>query len=295
MPVLGQNNPPAPPASDTTNPMGAGSTAGVVLGKDTGGGGGNNGGGTGPGTGPGTSPAGVMGLLGGQVREVKKRIASLLGDPDRDWLTDAYLMPLLNQVYEQQIQYLAGTCNPFLIRMVGLFNLPSGATDLTRYQTDGTAPLARMQNPLALWWKQAGVPENRYAPMMMYDTLPDMAPQSSGVSSVAMYGRKLGYEWRGNRLYITPVPFPIDVRVRGEFLPPYLTQDDQYVEIHPSLPHALAYGVAALVAIERGNPEWVQSYGQLALSSLDEIGAAMIRQQQKVTYRLGRANGRRRF
>lgn len=223
------------------------------------------------------------------LKDIRARVAALLSDPDQDSLTPAYLTPLTNQVYESQISYLAGTCNPFETKLVTVSNLAIGTADLTNLQRTGA--LLGLVNPLELRWKQAGQPENFYLPLRRFNVLPQFSPAQS--VSLAC-STQAGWEWRGNVVYMTPFAFAVDLRVRGEFSPPPLCKDDDVVQVHPQLGHALAYGTAALAAIERGNPEWVQSYGALAQSTLNEIANQMMRQQQRTTFRAGKLNGRRR-
>jgi hypothetical protein len=222
------------------------------------------------------------------LKDIYTRMGALLSDPDLDWLTPGYAVPLINQVYEQQIQYLSGTCSPFATCNVPVPNIGVGVTDLTPFQLPGK-PLDHLWNPLRLLWKAAGAPESSYAPMREYEELPWV---TIGAAGSAPMRDAAGYEWRGSTIYITPFSFPIDLGVRAEFLPPPLLKMEDVVQVHPNMGHSLIFGSAALAAVERGNPQWVQSYGGLATTSLDEIASQLIRQQGGVTYRAGRANSR---
>ena len=43
------------------------------------------------------------------LKEVKARARALVGDPDGDFMTDSYLLPLVNQAYEMFIHSLMAT------------------------------------------------------------------------------------------------------------------------------------------------------------------------------------------
>jgi len=226
----------------------------------------------------------------GTAGDVRKRVGALLGDPDFDWLTQQYFYPMLQQVYEQQISYLTGTSNPFDQKRVFVGNLDAGTTDLTPYFKTPDKPLYGLYFPRLIWWKQAGLPENYYRQMQVYNSLPDLWPSANGPAS---YNTQAGYEWRGNFIFITPFAFNIDLRVLGDFLPSPLTKDADVIGVHPMMVHPLAYGTAALIAAERGNQDWVQAYSSQAMASLDEVAAQLVRQQQKNNFRVGRIVGGR--
>jgi hypothetical protein len=223
------------------------------------------------------------------VNELKGRIAGLLSDPDQDSLTNAFLLPFINQAYEAEISTLKGTCSPFETKVITLPNLPIGTTDLTAQQRTAAGPLLGLTNPLRLKWKPAGAPENQYQTIARVEDLPDLLPiQPNGLGC-----SQASFEWRSNVVFITPFGIAIDLQVKGEFNPPPLLKDDDWILVHPDMGHVLAFGAAALAAVERGNPEWVQSYGALETSALNRVADQLVREQQSTTFRAGRLNGRR--
>jgi hypothetical protein len=225
-----------------------------------------------------------MGTLG----DVKARVASMLGDPDRDWTTDAYITPLINQTYEGIYTELSLTCSPFEEKQVTVPNIGIGEVDLTKYQYVKDKPLYGLNEPVKLWWKQAGQPETYYAPMPKQDFLPDINP-SAGITIVSGGS---AYTWRSNLLYITPFALPIDLRVQGKFNPPPLVQDDDVIQVHPNMTHCLAFGSVVLIATERGNADWVSTYNPMFRETFNNIFFLLSRQTQKTTQRAGRANPR---
>jgi hypothetical protein len=147
-------------------------------------------------------------------------------------------------------------------------------------------------NPLSIEIKQAGQPETSYCFLKRVDILPNSS--NVGINQPAnIYWQGLYWEWRAYVVFLTTLPYPADLRVRGDFAPTALTQDKQIIAIHPLMANALAYATAALIGAERGNDKYVQNYGTQASNRLDDISAELVRQQQGTTSRLGRMDGRR--
>jgi hypothetical protein len=216
---------------------------------------------------------------------LKKRVRALIGDPDGDFATDAYLVPLINQAYDAAINYLAGTCSPFMTQLQVVPNLPAGTVDLTE-QAKPDNPLFGLMNPLEIEYKQAGQPETNYCFAKRLDILPNVSPAGGWPT------RGLCWEWRSYILYLTPLGYAADFRVRGEFRPPALLQDGNVITVHPLMTPALAFLTAALIGSERLNGSYVQDYGPKGENTLDDIAAELVRQQQGTSSRLGRMGGR---
>ena len=146
------------------------------------------------------------------LKDVRAGVAALISDPDQDILTNAYFLPFCNQVYEQQVSFLSGTCNPFETKLVTLPKLGVGTCDLTGQQKDN-GPLVGLINPLELRWKPAGMPENNYSLLRRFNVLPNAAWPFPAISTVNSY--QAGWEWRGNAVFLTPFSILIDLQVRG--------------------------------------------------------------------------------
>ena len=222
---------------------------------------------------------------------MKQRVKALVGDPDGDFCTDAYLLPLINQVYEDALNTLEGTCSPFITQLKSCPNLPQGTTNLTDQQKGPNGPLFGLLNPLSIEIKQAGQPDTAYCFMKRMDILPNSSNQ--GVNQPAnIYWQGLFWEWRSYILYISTLPYAADLRVRGEFRPPALVLDTDPIVIHPTMTSVLAYGTGALIGVERGNSNYASTYGGLSSARLDDVTAELVRQQQGTTSRIGRMSGR---
>lgn len=200
------------------------------------------------------------------------QVAGLVGDPYFDWLTPDYFSPLCNNVYEQAIQYLKGTCAPYIEKVVLVPNVAVGSdeTNLTPYgvkQGGGQVPfypLKRLVTPRYIDYKPVGAPNNQYKPVEECSILPDTPPQITF----------------GN----------FDIRVRGDFWPSPLLKDEDPIEVHPFAAHALALSVASRIGMERPNQGWVTNYGSQAQDAWDQIAADIVREQQHLPFRIGSPN-----
>lgn len=198
---------------------------------------------------------------------VKKKVASLVGDPDMDWLTDDYFYPLLNTAYEGAINSLALTCSPYIEKVVTITGITVGVDENNlgpNAQESAQKPLQYLKKPRFLQWKQTGAPQSRYRSVNEFSILPN------GNTQLA--------------------PLTVDIQVRGDFIPSPLTQDADIVQIHPLMGPCLALLTGALIGMERPNEGWVTNYGAEGKDQLGKIEAELSRQQQHLTFRLGSPN-----
>lgn len=217
---------------------------------------------------------------------MKVRVRSLIGDPDADFATDAYLLPLINQALDRAVDYLSGTCSPFITQLQVATNLPLGTSDLTEQQKPGQ-PFFGLINPLDLEVKQTGLPELNYVMGRRYDILPNASNYAPSTPAMNFWGQ-FGWEWRSYVIYMTPLSFAFDVRIRGEFRPPALIKDTDIITVHPMMVAALSFMTAALIGGERINASYVQNWGDQGTQTLDDISATLVRQQQGTSSRVGR-------
>lgn len=218
------------------------------------------------------------------LRDVKDKVRTLVGDPDGDWTTDAYLLSFINLVYEGATNKLSETCSPYITEQRDAPNLIAGTTDLSELQNSKDGTLHGLITPHYIMWKMAGQPDNWYKEAIEKDILPKVVP---GAVNSSLY-----WEWRAFVIYLTPMNFPIDIQVRGEFKPPRLTKDEDRILIHPSMAGTLALLTAGACGAERGNAPYAQGYTASGQLGLADIANQLVRQQQGTTVRLGRANSR---
>lgn len=219
--------------------------------------------------------------------EVKAEIRALIGDPDGDFATDAYLTPLVNIVQKRAVNYLEGTCSPFIEQVIPVPAIAAGTTSFVAEQKAGGL-LSGLFNPLVIEFKQAGQPINTFCEAVQTKRLPNIAPNANPTT------RGTYWEWRSYVLYLTPLSYTADFQVRGDFRPPALTQDDDIITLHPLFSTALSFGTAALIGIERNNPNYTQNYTPQATEALDDVAAELIRSTQGTTTRVGRMTRNRR-
>jgi len=186
---------------------------------------------------------------------------------DDDWLNDEYLSPKCQTAYEQAITYLAGQCSPYIERVVEVIGVPVGIDPNNLVPFAGgqkTPPLAGLIEPRLIDFKPTGTPQNQYKPVQECQVLPDTPGQV--------------------------VQGVFDIRVRGDFRPAPLTDNDSVIEVYPLAAHALAFSIGALIGMERPNQAWAQNYGKQAQAAWDEIARKLTQQQQHLTFRLGSPN-----
>lgn len=223
------------------------------------------------------------------LKDVKARVRSILGDPDGDWVTDQYIEPMINHVYDLQILYLEDTGATHIEAVKVVPNIQAGTSDLTDQGADPTKPLYGLIEPYdrEISWKPAGTPDNFYRYGTRTDVLPDWVPGTGNYPIRCMY-----WEWRAYTLHITPFTYNIDLRVRGDFKPPPLIKETDIVQVHPLLGSALAEETAQCAMRERANPGQMQAYQLVGTVALDNISNLLVRDGQGESTRVGRANGR---
>lgn len=214
---------------------------------------------------------------------LKSRIRSLVDDPDATYATDAFLLPLINQKYEELYNRMLSTGAEFERKVVELFNVPAQTQDLSAYGLS-SQPLELLVEPLNLDWKLAGLDNTNYTTATLVDKVRDVIPNQSIDD----------WEWRAGIIYFTPCTANVDIRVRGDFLPAVLADDkDQVLSTVKHFSNALAYGAAALVGLVRGNQGWTQSYTMLQDNAVDDVMQYLARKDQQKLRRIAPMTRRR--
>ncbi|HEV2275612.1 MAG TPA: hypothetical protein VGR96_15680 [Acidobacteriaceae bacterium] len=214
--------------------------------------------------------------------QVKARVRNLLDDPQGSYLTDDFIVPLIQEVYDDANSQLASTESSYDIALVEVPGIAAGTLNLAAYQA-GSGPLSSLTaQPLRIDWKVAGTDASTYQLAANYGVLPDLQPQDS----VA------GWEYRSNIIWLTPCSIAVDLRIRGEFGALPLSSDDSVLSSHPRIGYVVAYGTAALIAAVRGNEPWVLAYEAKAAEGMDEIMLQLVRMEQGQVRRTGRQTQR---
>ena len=213
---------------------------------------------------------------------VKSRVRSLVDDPDASYATDAFLVPLINQKYEELYNRLLSTGAEFDRKVTEILNVPAQTADLSAYALPAQ-PLELMIQPLRFEWKQAGLDPTNYRTATLVDKVRDVIPDQLIDD----------WEWRAGVIYFTPCTFNVDIRIRGDFLFTALTTDSDAIAVTKNFGHALAYGAAALVGAVRGNQAWAQAYTLLQDNAVDDVMQYLTRKDQGKIRRVGRMTARR--
>jgi hypothetical protein len=213
---------------------------------------------------------------------VKARVRSLLDDPNGTYITDSFIVPLINETYDDVCSQMESTQSSWDIAVVEVPAIPAGTPNLEQFQL-GTGPLSNLTDqPLRIDWKPAGNDPSYYQLVPNYDVLPDWQPQQ-GV---------FGWEFRSEVIWLGNCSINVDLRIRGEFSPPPLTDDTSVLSAHPRIGFAVAYGTAALIAVVRGNDAWATKYQLEAQTAIDEILQEIVRSEQGQVRRIGRQTQR---
>lgn len=216
--------------------------------------------------------------------DVIKTTQSLLGDPDGEWVTRDYILPLINQAYRSERIAIKNASGRNLENTVELLNVDIGTTSLYPFQATGK-PLQGLYDPLKMWWKMAGQPWSCYTPAFPKNNLPFVG--APGTQPNALLGT-LCWTWMGLQLKVTPVASAIDILVEGRFNPPPLVQDQDILVLSPDLEAPLSFHSAAIAGVERTNPGLLASYQQMGDSNINDIVAQLIREKSSFPKRLGR-------
>jgi hypothetical protein len=209
---------------------------------------------------------------------LKSRIRSLIDDPDGTYATDSFLLPLINQKYEELYNRMLSTGAEFERKVVEIFNLPAQTADLSAHGLS-SQPLELLVEPLSLEWKTSGLDNTNYRSATLVDKLKDLVPNQYIDD----------WEWRAGVVYFTPCTMNVDLRLRGDFLPASLTDEkDQVLSTVKNFSNALGYGVGSLIGLVRGNQGWAQSYTLLQDAALDDVMQYLSRKDQQKVRRVGR-------
>src|SRR2546426_1432792 len=92
---------------------------------------------------------------------LKSRIRALVDDPDATYATDGFLLPLINQKYEELYNRMLSTGTELERKVIELFSVAPQVKDLSAYALAGQ-PLELLVQPLSLEWKPAGLDDTNY-------------------------------------------------------------------------------------------------------------------------------------
>lgn len=214
---------------------------------------------------------------------VKLEVRNNLDDPQGTYLTDDFLDPKIQTVYEKFTSKLTDTNSKYCEDVQDVPNIQPGTPNLASFAQVGGL-IYQLVNPRRIDWKPAGNPDYYYQILEgPKDVNPDLIPQNYMVC----------WEFRKYVVWISPATIAVDLRIRGDFDPDALTSDDSPLTLHPRIGYAVACQVSADVAKTRGNQNWVTQFGADAIEAYDDIAVQIVKADQGIVRRVGRQTMRR--
>lgn len=219
------------------------------------------------------------------VNQINATVRSLVEDPNGDYADDPYLQPLLSLCYIELANRLR-LCNPdFDEFTIELPNVLAGTPDLSAFQATGQ-PLAFLIEPIRIEWKLPGQDASLYAPAEKLSKVRDiLAP---GISAIDCW------TWTHLTVFLSRFNVNLDIRLTGEFMLPPLSQGTDAALIGLNALPAMAYAIATVIAMKRGNQQWVTNYAAKADENFDTLNIGMCKGRQGKTERVGRMDRQRR-
>jgi hypothetical protein len=218
------------------------------------------------------------------VDDIGRRTAALCDDPQQDWCTGDYVLPILNQIHDEVYDDLKSVNAP-LSEKIAVLTVTAGTVDLSAFQTRGKE-LENMMQPRWLDWKLTGDLDSAYLPIERVDKLQDIDPGTTqGIKQ---------YRFRAGGVYFTPSS--IDVKIRIEFEELWVAFSDGVAtpEVN-SVGHILARRTAAeIMGGSRGNEKAGEWHMRLYTRAVDQLLSNYVRTNQRTIRRVGRSFGRRR-
>jgi hypothetical protein len=216
------------------------------------------------------------------VATINQTIRALVEDPNGDYANDGFLQPLLTLEYTNianELRLYAPDIDEYVVELPAV---AAGTPDLSAFMAQNK-PLYWLLSPREIEWKLAGTPATNYVDAEgPLDKLRDIA--APGIAALDC--------WSYTHLNIGLSSFstPLDLRIRGEFLFPPLSSSSGVVQIGQNTLPVFSYRIAKLIAIKRGNQQWVANYGLEANNSFDVVKQGLIHMRQSKSERVGRVN-----
>lgn len=217
------------------------------------------------------------------VNQINQIVRSLIEDPNGDYATQEYLQPLLTLEYTDMANEMRLYGPEMDEYVIELPSVPAGTPDLSGYMAENQ-PLYWLLNPREIEWKLPGTPATSYV---------DAEGPINKLRDIPIPGIPALDCWSYLHFNIGLSAFStaLDLRLRGEFVFPPLTTNRDVVQLGMNVMPAMAKRIAKLIAIKRGNQQWVTNYGAEAQRSFDLVIQGLVHARQgKYDMRAGRVN-----
>lgn len=174
------------------------------------------------------------------IDSVIKRIGALMDDPSNSTFTREYLMPLVDQEYDEMDVELERNGMQY-IESIAVFTVPAGTTDLSTYLSDGQ-PLATMKFPKYVKWKLPSQTDEFYQKSSLMQELDEVNIANIGAS-----------QWRNanGSIQITPSNQDITLKVYYDTISTNIYDPTQ--QVIRGTAHILAPRVAAAACSTGGD------------------------------------------
>ena len=174
------------------------------------------------------------------VADIVTRVGVLLDDPSNSTFTRAYLMPFIDQEYDEMDVELE-RCGMQYIEAIAIFPVNAGVSDLSSFLGDGQ-PLASMKFPKYVKWKLTSQTDEFYQWSALVGELDEV--------NVANVG---AWQWRNanGSIQITPSNQPISLKVYYDTLSTNIYDPTQ--QVIRGTAHILAPRVGAAVCAVAGD------------------------------------------
>lgn len=136
------------------------------------------------------------------VNDVVKRVGVLLDDPANTRFTPAYLIPYIDQHFDEMDVDLERLGMQY-IEHIAIVNVNANVTDLTYLLADGQA-LASMKLPKQIRWKQQGQPDTSYRKSDQVSELDEVSEASIGA---------LQWTYQQGAVQVTPSSVPLTLKI----------------------------------------------------------------------------------
>lgn len=219
------------------------------------------------------------------VNQIFSTVRSLVEDPNGDYATQEYLQEPLTLCYTKLTNKLR-LCNPdFDEYTVEMPNVLAGTPDLSAFMAK-SQPLEFLIEPISVEWKLPGQDPSLYQSAEKLNKIRNIAVP--GISAIDCW------MWQHLNLFLSLFNINLDIRIVGEFVLPPLTTGRDAVQIGLNALPAMAYSIATVIAMKRGNAQWVQQYSKEADDCFDDLNIGMCKARQGKTERVGRMDRQRR-
>ena len=219
------------------------------------------------------------------VSTIVSRIQNELQDFGKKWATFDYIVNFLSTANEDVCTRLESQDLAFQINVIVLPAVPADTTDLSSYQIQGS-PLYGLVIPRSMEWRFVGQNDEQWQIVTKVDKVIDTNTAASGQPVASNEPGIDSYEWRGGIIYISPSNQPVDIRLRGEFLPPLLNNDSDVQIV--GLTNPLVYRTCWKIANTRSQmSNMVAVFDAQYKEAIDNYEVMQVKERQNTPQRFG--------